>query len=187
MQLDRVPLSPRNLLESVTPPAPSGVEELAGGAVITTRRPPLTWRGVLLVAAGALSLFGQGERYRIDPRLVSPMRTIASYWEALRHDDEIAAAQCMVEGQHDLPYPGMLWFLPPTSELRLGDFRSVPTAGGHVLVTYIVRYRPTGSPAEEAFVTGCELARQRGEWRIVRPIGEASMPDWKPTSRTVDI
>jgi hypothetical protein len=33
---------------------------------------------------------------------------------------------------------------------------------------------------------GNELLRTRGEWRIVRPLGEASMPEWQPSSGPVD-
>jgi hypothetical protein len=147
----------------------------------------MTKRGVLLLAMATLSLLGQGERYRVDPRLTSPSRTIASYWEALRHDDEQAALECTAAGNEDVPYPGMLWFLPPTSELTLGGFRSLPVASGRVIVSYVVRYRPLGTSVQQAFVTGCELVRQRGEWRIVHSIGDASMPEWKPIPRSVDI
>jgi hypothetical protein len=37
------------------------------------------------------------------------------------------------------------------------------------------------------FQTGCELVRQRGEWRIAKAIGEVSMPDWKPVPGPVDM
>jgi hypothetical protein len=151
------------------------------------RSATLTWRGCALLVLGAVSLLGQGERYRVDPRLTSPSRTIASYWEALRHDDENAASQCMVGGSADVPYPGMLWFLPPTTDLTLTEFHSLPVSSGDVMVTYIVRYRPVGLEIEQSFVTGCELIRQRGEWRILKPLGEASMPEWKPIPRAVDI
>ncbi|MBI1799688.1 MAG: hypothetical protein HYR73_08375 [Candidatus Eisenbacteria bacterium] len=172
---------------------PAGVEPddregIAGVVAPASRRvASLSWRGVLLLALGAASLLGQGERYRVNPRLISPSRTIASYWEALRRDDENAAAECTVEGNPDVPYPGMLWFLPPTSELTLSDFRSLPVSSGRVLVTYLVRYRPVGLEVDQSFVTGCELVRQHGEWRIEKPIGEASMPEWKPIPRAVDI
>ena len=190
MQLDRVPLSPRFREEfgSAGPTGGVGPGDGSSPAPAAMRRHvAVGWRGMLLVALGAMSLLGQGERYRIDPRFVTPARAIASFWEALRHDDEVAAAECMVEGPHQLPYPGMLWFLPPTTELKISDFRSMPVEHGHVLVTYLVRYRPVGLGTEQGFVSGCELVRQRGEWRIVKPIGEASMPEWNPVPHSVDI
>ena len=190
VQLDRVPLSPRFREESgpQTPAAGVTPEGAPLTAPVALRRHVRAGaRALAAIVLGALSLMGQGERYRIDPRFVSPTRAIASFWEALRHDDEAGAAQCMVEGPHDLPYPGMLWFLPPTTELRIGEFHSMPVENGHVLITYVVRYRPVGLPAEQAFVTGCEMIRQRGEWRIVKPMGEVNMPDWKPLPRSVDI
>jgi hypothetical protein len=147
----------------------------------------ITWRGGWVIALCALSLLGQGERYRIDARLTSPERTIASFWKSLRQDDEVGAAQCMVEGDHKLPFPGMLWFLPPTRDFKLSNFKLMPVEGGRLLVTYVVRYTPIGLASEQAFVTSFEMARQRGEWRIVRPVGEASMPEWKPILRAVDI
>lgn len=152
-------------------------------------RPParLTRRGVLWVVLGALSLFGQGERFRVDPRLATPSATIASYWMALRSDDAGGAAECLVDARDQTPFPGMLWFLPPTSELRLDQFRLVQVASGRVMVSYRVCYRPVGTHLEQSFVTGSELVRAHGEWRIARPLGEASMPDWRPIPHTVDI
>jgi hypothetical protein len=147
----------------------------------------ISWRGVCAIALCALSLLGQGERYWIDARLTSPERAIANFWRALRQDDDMGAAECMVEGEHNLPFPGMLWFLPPTKAFKLSNFKSLPIEGGHLLVTYAVRYTPVGLESEQAFVTSFEMVRQRGEWRIVRPVGEASMPEWKPILRAVDI
>jgi hypothetical protein len=81
----------------------------------------------------------------------------------------------------------MLWFLPPTDELTLEDFRSLPVTGGRILVSYEVRYRPAGDDVVRSFRTADELVRMRGEWRIARPVGEASMPEWQPAPRPVDI
>ena len=145
------------------------------------------WRGTLALAVLSLSLLGQGERARVDPRFISPSATLTTYWSALRGGDANEAWECMVEGRHDLPRPGMLWFLPPTDELTLEEFRSLPVTGGRVLVSYEVRYRPAGIDEVRSFRTADELVRMRGEWRIARPIGEASMPDWQPTPRPVDI
>jgi hypothetical protein len=165
---------------------PIGVEDAdrLGEAAVPMR---VSWRGALAVIAGALSLLGQGERFRVDPRLVSPSSTIANYWAALRRDDEQAASECLVAGSLDLPEPGTLWFLPPTTELNLTSFHSLPVTAGRVLVRYEVRYRPVGVRIEQRFVTGNELVRERGEWRIAHTLGEASMPEWKPIPRTVDI
>ncbi|HTM58342.1 MAG TPA: hypothetical protein VL123_07995 [Candidatus Udaeobacter sp.] len=190
MQLDRVPPPARPDDVSGTTPEAGGVLEAAAAKhslILPGRRgKPLSIRGVLLILLGMISVLGQGERYRADPRLSSPSRAIASYWEALRRDDEQGALDCTAEGNFDVPYPGMLWFLPPTTDLTLTAFKSLPITSDRVMVSYIVRYRPVGMAIEQAFVTGCELVRRRGEWRIVAPIGEASMPEWQPTSRSVD-
>jgi hypothetical protein len=134
----------------------------------------------------AFALLGQGERCRVDPRFASPSATLATYWEALRAGDDDLVAACHVTGMRDLPFPGMLWFMPPTREVRLEDFRSLPVSAGRLLVTYVVRYHPEGAGEEQSLPTGHELVRQRGEWRIERSIGEASMPEWRAVRRTVD-
>jgi hypothetical protein len=139
------------------------------------------------VVALCLSLFGQGERARVDARFISPSATLQTYWESLRLGEAEAAWECLVEGRHQLPMPGMLWFLPPTDELTLEEFRSLPVTGGRILVSYEVRYRPIGDEVVRSFRTADELVRMRGEWRIARPVGEASMPEWQPASRPVDI
>jgi hypothetical protein len=141
------------------------------------------WLWIALVAS---SLLGLGERCRVNPHLVSPSATLQQYWKALRSGDEWGAAECLVEGSRDLPFPGMLWFLPPTRELWLDEFRSLPVTSGRVLATYQVHFVPYGSDDVESFRTGSELVRSRGEWRIARPLGEASMPEWRPIHRTVD-
>lgn len=140
--------------------------------------------GVLLLA---LSLLGQGERYRIDPRFRTPSATLQTYWEALREGDAFEAWECFVEGRHELPEPGMLWFLPPTEDLWLTDYRSLPVSAGRVMVTYDVHYRRAAGGDEHLFRSGSELVRIRGEWRIAQPIGEANMPEWKPVPSPVDI
>jgi hypothetical protein len=140
----------------------------------------------MLVLWLAIALLGQGERYRVDARFATPSTTLRTYWDAMHEGDDGVVAQCFVAGEHELPFPGMLWFLPPTPGVRLDGFRSLPVAAGRVLVTYEVRYVPDGSSVEQGFRTGHELVRQRGEWRIERAIGEASMPEWKPVRRAVD-
>ena len=143
-------------------------------------------RDWLWIALVAFSLLGLGERSRVNPHLMSPSETIHRYWEALRAGDEASVAECLVAGTRDLPFPGMLWFLPPTRELWIDDFRSLPVQAGRVLTTYQVHFVANGSDDVESFRTGSELVRNRGEWRIARPLGEASMPEWRPIHRAVD-
>lgn len=145
---------------------------------------PVTLALVFLLA---FSLLGQGERYRLDPRFRSPSSTLLSYWGALGEGDSERVLECFAQVRDDLPLPGALWFLPPTDELWLDGFRSLPVTSGRVLVTYEVHYRPSGVGEERMFETGSELVRVRGEWRIANPIGEASMPEWKPVPGPVDM
>jgi hypothetical protein len=133
------------------------------------------------------SLLGLGERCRVDARFTSPSSTLNAYWEALRTGNEAGLADCLLDGLHDQPFPGMLWFLPPTRSLHLDEFRSLPIQGGRVMVTYEVRYLAEGAGREQSFRMSHELVRTRGEWRIARPLGEAGMPEWKPVPRAVDI
>jgi hypothetical protein len=143
-------------------------------------------RGLVAVAIVSLSLLGQGERSSVDPRFLSPSATLTTYWGAMRAGDFAGAWECFVEGRHDLPLPGMLWFLPPTDDLSLAAFRSLPVTHGRILVSYEVRYHVSGSPDLRSFRTADELVRLHGEWRISRPLGEASMPAWQPEHRPVD-
>lgn len=186
MRLDL--LSPRVPPNSGTELGPPGVCTGVGPAEGTTaflhrRARPVTF---VLVVLAALSLLGQGERCRLDPRFRSPSTALLSYWGALEQGDEDRVLECYAEVRDDLPMPGALWFLPPTDELWLDGFRSLPVTAGRVMVTYEVHYRPSGSGEERMFQTGSELVRVRGEWRIARPIGEASMPEWKPVPGPVD-
>lgn len=141
----------------------------------------------MLVGCAALSLLGQGERCRVDRRFATPSVTLLTYWEAMRANDEGAIGECMLDGPEDQPFAGMLWFMPPSAEIHLDAFRSLPVTGGRVFVTYEVRFRPIGSTDEQLFQTGNELVRRRGEWRIARGLGEASMPEWRSIPRSVDI
>ena len=187
MRLDL--LNPRSAEISGTESSPAGVSTGVGPAAGSVACPspgarPVTLALVVLLALG---LLGQGERYRLDPRFRSPSSTLLSYWGALRDGDSDRVLECQAELRDDLPFPGALWFLPPTDELWLDGFRSLPVTSGRVLVTYEVHYRPTGVGEERMFQTGCELVRLRGEWRIAKTIGEASMPDWKPVPGPVDM
>jgi hypothetical protein len=139
-----------------------------------------------MVFVVACSLLGQGERCRVDRRLRVPAATLQCYWEALRSGDAEEAWNCFVEGKHDVPSPGSVWFLPATDDLWLTSYRSIPVEEERVMVTYEVHYRDRSTGEERMFRFGNELVRERGEWRIARPIGEASMPEWKQKSRPVD-
>jgi len=187
MRLDL--LNPRSAAISGTELAPAGVSTGVGpedGALVPAfrRARPVT---LVLVAIAALALLGQGERCRLDPRFRSPSSALLSYWGALEQGDSDRVLECYAEVRDDLPMPGALWFLPPTDELWLDGYRSLPVTSGRVMVTYEVHYRPTGSGEERMFQTGSELVRVRGEWRISKPIGEASMPEWKPVPGPVDM
>lgn len=186
MRLDL--LHPKTTI-SGTDAAPGGVDPGVGpvsepSAPERHRARPMT---LVMVFVLALGLLGQGERFRLDPRFRSPSSTLLSYWGALSDGDSERVFECQAEMRDDLPLPGALWFMPPTDELWLDGFRSLPVTGGRVLVTYEVHYRPTGAGEERMFQTGSELVRVRGEWRIARPIGEASMPEWKPVPGPVDM
>lgn len=146
-------------------------------------------RGMLasaLVALAAFAMLGQGERCDVDPRFASPSATLATYWSALRDGDAVAVAECMLEETEDQPFPGMLWFMPPTPEVRLEEFRSLPVSAGRLMVTYQVRFRPLGATEEQEFQTGNELVREHGMWRIARGLGPASLPAWRSIPRAVD-
>lgn len=140
-----------------------------------------------MALALSVGLLGQGERCSIDARFSTPTTTLSTYWNALRSDDDATAIDCLLEGPYDVPYPGALWFMPPTEWLELDAFRSLPVTAGRVLVTYEVRFLPVGASLEQRFTTSHELVRGHGEWRIARTIGEAGMPEWKPIPRAVDI
>jgi len=161
----------------------SGVIALAPPARVGTR---LGWRGWGAVLAVSCLLLGQGERCRIDRIYRSPCTTLQAYWEALRAGDADAAWACFAEGRPDVPMPGAVWFLPSTDDLWLTGYRALPVAPSRVMVSYEVHYRDGWSGDERMFRFGNELVRQRGEWRIAKSIGEASMPEWKPKDRPVD-
>ena len=178
-----VALLPPHLPEhSGTPPHAPGVE--ASIAPLPRRRLP--FRLVAMVILASLTLLGQGERCQVDPRFASPSATLLTFWGAMREGNAEEVWECFVEGRDDLPVPGMLWFLPPTDRISLAEFRALPVTAGHVLVRYEVHFVPRGFEEEHVFVTGDELVRIRGQWRIARPIGEVSAPIWESAPRTVD-
>jgi hypothetical protein len=123
----------------------------------------------------------------VDSRFVTPSATLATYWSALRDGDSRTVDECVLQGAEGQPFPGMLWFMPPTREVRLEAFRSLPVMAGRLFVTYEVRFRPIGALEEQSFETGHELVRLRDGWRIARGLGPASLPQWRSIPRTVDI
>lgn len=161
-----------------------GVEQ--SGQIAPREGNRLGWRGWLAVMAVACTLLGQGERCRVDRRLRAPSTTLQTYWDALRAGDADGAKACIVEGRRDVPLPGSVWFLRSTDDLWLSGYRSLPVTAGRVMVSYEVHYREQSTGDERMFRFGNELLRVRGEWRIAKPIGEASMPEWKPKVRPVD-
>ena len=192
-------LGPVPYRELGTPRPASGVEDpspvFAGGdpearfpalAMPAREGTRLGWRGWFAVLAVSCSLLGQGERCRIERTYRSPCTTIQAYWEALRAGDVEAAWACFAEGRPDVPMPGAVWFLPSTDDLWLTGYRALPVAPGRMMVSYEVHYRDRWTSEERMFRFGNELVRQRGEWHIAKPIGEASMPEWKPKDRPVD-
>jgi hypothetical protein len=203
MQLDRVP-PPRDAAAPLETPGPNvpgtdapppgvcpddrcggdgdGPAQGAGAQV-----PPHRVRAWQLVMVGlaAFALLGQGERCQVDPRFGSPSATLSTYWSALRDGDSETVAECVVDGVGQ-PFPGMLWFMPPTREVRLGGFRSLPVSAGRLYVTYEVSFRPLGALEEQRFETGHELVRLQSGWHIARGLGEASLPEWQSIPRAVD-
>jgi hypothetical protein len=199
VQLDRVPPRP-------TDPGPSpeaGLPELSGtaitpdgvssddrsrgdgGAVASPGR--IRARYLALVGLAAFTLLGQGERCLVDSRFSTPSHTLATYWSALRDGDAVTAGECVLDGAEDQPVAGMLWFMPPTREVRLEEFHSLPVEAGRLYVSYQVRFRPLGATEEQTFQTGHELVRLHGGWRIARGLGPASLPQWRSIPRAVDI
>ncbi len=197
MQLDRVPprlhgpvWSPPALEDSGTGAPDSGVcsdGRSGGDGQAGAPRHRIRIRHRALVGLAVFALLGQGERCVVDPRFGSPSATLATYWSALRDGDARTAAECVLEDAEAQPFPGMLWFMPPTREVRLESFRSLPVTAGRLFVTYEVRFRPLGALVEQRFQVGHELVRARGEWRIARGLGPASLPQWRPIPRAVDI
>ncbi len=167
-----------------TPVWPSGVE--MPGHLLPREGNRLGWQGWLVVMAVACTLLGQGERSRVDRRFRAPSTTLQTYWEALRAGDADGAWACFIDGRRDVPMPGSIWFLPSTDDLWLSGYRSLPVTAGRVMVSYEVHYRDRVTGDERMFRFGNELVRVNGEWHIAKPIGEASMPEWKPKERPVD-
>jgi hypothetical protein len=133
------------------------------------------------------SLLGQGERCQVDTRFSSPGATLTTYWEALRTEDAGTVVQCFADPRVAVPYPGMLWFLPPSESVRVYSVRYTAGEDGAVVATYELRYRPVGKHQEMVVVTGSELVRLHGEWRIARPSADLGLPEWRQVPQRVDI
>jgi len=197
MQLDRVPLrqpapaaSPAGGEIPGTGHPPGGVsrdDRSGGNGETAVPRRRIRARHLALVGLATFTLLGQGERCQVDPRFGSPSATLATYWSALRDGDAETAAACMLEGAPGQPFPGMLWFMPPTREIRLESFRSLPVMAGRLYVSYEVRFRPLGALEEQCFETGHELVREHSGWRIARGLGPIGLPEWRSIPRAVDI
>jgi hypothetical protein len=190
VQLDRIP--PPDAVSAAierTPQPVAGVQDGDDRGVGLTAAPRrrARARSWWLLAFALLTLLGQGERYQVDRRFLTPASTLVTYWDALRRGDADTVWRCLNDVGHDAPFPGMLWFLPETDAFRLESVRSMPVTAGRVMMSYEVRFRPVGESTEQAFTTGNELVRVRGEWRIARGLGQATMPEWRPTPRPVDI
>ena len=172
---------------SGTPPPPSGVGASSESSnAKPTPRGRAGLRHLLMLLLASFTLLGQGERCQVDPRFASPSATLLTFWSAMREGNAEEVWECFVEGRDDLPMPGMLWFIPPTERISLAEFRALPVTSGRVLVRYEVHFVPQGFDEEHVFVTGDELVRVRGQWRIARPIGQVSAPVWETAPRLVD-
>ena len=198
MRLDRVPPRPdasrsvevagTDLPGTGAPPAgacPCGRPGGSGDAPPSPGRIRARHRVAVVLAAWAL--LGQGEPCQVDPRFGTPSATLATYWSALRDGDTDTVTECVLADAGGQPFPGMLWFMPPTREVRLGEFHSLPVSSGRLYVTYEVRFRPIGATEEQRFETGHELVRGQDGWHIARGLGAASLPEWQPIPRAVDI
>ncbi len=150
-----------------------------------TRRPLV--RGWLWIVLACVTLVGQGERFDVDARFRSPGATLETYWRAVRRNDLPTVAQCFVEPQASLPFPGMLWFLPPVERLQLQSVHLASGTADDVVVVYQVRFTPRGYADDQIFATSSELRRMGHEWRLVPGNGQTAVPDWKPYPRPVDI
>ena len=134
----------------------------------------------------AVSLLGQGERYRLDPRFQSPTATLLTYWEAVQLDDITGVSECFAEPTLAVPYPGMVWVIPPVKRLGLYRVRCEESGEGRVRATYEVRFTARDALDEQHLVVESQLVRVRGAWRIETAFGDVVSPDVVPVRRVVD-
>jgi hypothetical protein len=150
------------------------------------RRRPL-WRSWAVLSLTCWGLLGQGERCEVDPRFGTPGATLATYWEALRADDGATVLECFLDPRQAVPFPGMLWFLPPSVSVSVSSIQYSAGDEDALVATYEVRFLPVGAEEEMSAITSSELVRFRGEWRILRAAGEVGLPDWQPIPHRFDI
>ena len=167
-------------------PVPPVVEAEREGIADATARRGVQLRSWALCGLACIALLGQGERFDVDTRFLTPSRTLETYWGAIRSNDLATVGQCFVEPQESLPFPGMLWFLPPVDELVLRSVHVVSATSDEIVAAYEVEFLPAGSREEQSFITTTRLARIGFEWRILPRDGEAALPAWKPYPRAVD-
>lgn len=184
MQLDRVPPPTKTQLDGTLSPYPGVETERCGG---TSRGRKADWRLRLTATLMSFTLLGQGEQARIDPRFVRPDATLVAYWEALRQNDVEGVQECVYEFEDGLPFPGMLWFLPPTREFTLSSIRCVPIDAHRVVAAYEVRFRAIGMVEERRLPVVTELVLDRGEWRVRSALAETGVLELRPIPRSVDI
>ena len=216
VQLDRIPPRNFAVILGGTPAAPSGVGQEGGtglaselellprldGSGQALSRPGESEhvspeielpRGRLsrvrawgLVLIACVALLGQGEQLRQDVRFRSPGAVLTTYWAALRDGDMTTVTQCFTDPQASMPFPGMVWFLPPVDSLKVASIHVVTAQSNSITAMYEVQFTPAGTLRAQHFVTTSELRRLGREWRIVPPTDQAAMPEWKPYPRTVD-
>jgi hypothetical protein len=150
----------------------------------TERASAPAWVLLLLLC---LSVLGQGQRCEVDPRFGSPGATLRTFWEALRLGDVETAEECFEDGGYTGPFPGMVWFMPPSHDLRLEAVHSLPVRRGRVMVNYEVHYFALGVAEELSFSTENHLVQIKGEWRIAPPYGNVSTQEWKTLHRLAPI
>lgn len=192
MQLDRVPPArPVPEEESGTAAPPVGVGMAACPSPDSPfPPPPLAPAGALsyvLVLLLCVALLGQGQRCTIDPRFSSPIATLRTYWQSLELGDAETASLCIEEGSYTGPYPGSVWFMPPSRDLTLSAVHALPVRRGRVMVNYEVHYFALGAAEELSFRTESQLIERHGEWRITPPFGEVNAQEWKPIRRLAPI
>jgi hypothetical protein len=134
-----------------------------------------------------VALVGQGQRCAVDPRFCSPVATLRTYWESLRQGDAETASLCIEDGSYTGPYPGAVWFMPPSHDLTLAAVHELPVRRGRVLVNYEVHYFALGASEELSFRSESQLVERHGEWRITPPFGEVNVQEWQPIRRLAPI
>jgi len=192
VQLDRVPPPrPVRQQESGTVAPPVGVGMAACPSPDSpSPSPPLAPAGPLscaLVLLMCVALLGQGQRCIIDPRFNSPIATLRTYWESLQQGDAETASLCIEDGGYTGPYPGSVWFMPPSRNLTLTEVHALPVRRGRVMVNYEVHYFALGAAEELSFKTESQLVEHHGEWRITPPFGEVNAQPWQPIRRLAPI